>query len=491
MNYPAAELTGYQPLTAKKETQQAAGNLPQEIKNDPNFFGPNNPRRFTHHYVIFGHQQSATSTSSGCGEVDGNDFIVTLGHWNYRCNGGFNNGGVCADNADCPGGGNCQGLGDIDLDGDDDHDDVGSDRQQSGTLMHELGHNLNLRHGGEVDTNYKPNYLSIMSYRYQFRGISPSGRLDYSGDDLPDLDENNNLDEPDGIQDGTDDTIYDCLGTERTGVGIGAIDWNCNNDGGIQDNVTADINDDGAFNVLTGFDDWENLKYDFQNAASFQDGVHADLDIPDMEFKTYILVINKPPVADAGSDQTIDCTCSGGDSVTLDGSGSYDPDSDPLTYTWTGIFGTLTGVIVQPVLPPGVHTIILTVEDDRGGSASDSIIVTVNEDTEPPDISFNAQPTIIPPDAPISFTATATDNCDTAPSPSVEITGYDCYFYTKKGKRINKRGSCVVSIANETVTILDSGGVDTTIEWYGRATDSCGNVAEETFATLVDNPGNH
>ena len=32
MNYPAAELAGYQPLTAKKKTQQAAGNLPQEIK---------------------------------------------------------------------------------------------------------------------------------------------------------------------------------------------------------------------------------------------------------------------------------------------------------------------------------------------------------------------------------------------------------------------------------------------------------------------------
>jgi hypothetical protein len=32
MNYPATELAGYQPLTAKKETQQAAGNLPQEIE---------------------------------------------------------------------------------------------------------------------------------------------------------------------------------------------------------------------------------------------------------------------------------------------------------------------------------------------------------------------------------------------------------------------------------------------------------------------------
>jgi hypothetical protein len=33
-----------------------------------------------------------------------------------------------------------------------------------GTFMHELGHNLGLHHGGDVDANYKPNYLSVMNY---------------------------------------------------------------------------------------------------------------------------------------------------------------------------------------------------------------------------------------------------------------------------------------------------------------------------------------
>jgi hypothetical protein len=476
------------------------------IKNDPNFFGPNNPRRFTHHYVIFGHQQTATTTSSGCGERPGNDFIVTLGHWNYRCQGGTNPGGGCADNTDCPGG-VCQGLGDVDGDGDDDHD-VGSDRQQSGTLMHELGHNLNLQHGGGDCTNYKPNYLSIMSYRYQFSGILPTGRLDYSDDDLDDLDEdNNNLDETVGIGDGTDDTRYNCPnGTVRTGAGTGAIDWNCDGDGGTDTGVTVNINGDcddsvrvncgscdtgeaAEFGLLTGYDDWDNLKYDFQNTASFQDGVHDILDVPDMEFKTYIRVINNPPVADAGSDQTIDCTCSTGDSVTLNGSGSNDPDNDPLTYTWTGVFGTLTGQVVQPVIPPGVHTIILTVEDNKGGSASDSIIVTVNEDTAPPVLSCNTPASITPPDAPISFTATATDNCDN--EPYVEITSYDCYKYTKKGKRIDKTESCIVEIAGDQIIIRDSGGVDDHISWTVEATDDCGNVSTPPVPceVLVVNPG--
>lgn len=43
-----------------------------------------------------------------------------------------------------------------------------------GTIMHELGHTLNLRHGGNVDANCKPNYVSVMNYDHQF-GIPQAG----------------------------------------------------------------------------------------------------------------------------------------------------------------------------------------------------------------------------------------------------------------------------------------------------------------------------
>jgi uncharacterized repeat protein (TIGR01451 family) len=33
-------------------------------------------------------------------------------------------------------------------------------------LMHELGHNLNLHHGGDVESNCKPNYVSVMNYSH-------------------------------------------------------------------------------------------------------------------------------------------------------------------------------------------------------------------------------------------------------------------------------------------------------------------------------------
>ncbi|MDP1923034.1 MAG: hypothetical protein Q8L14_42715 [Myxococcales bacterium] len=46
---------------------------------------------------------------------------------------------------------------------------------QSATFMHELGHNLGLRHGGFEDANYKPNYLSVMNYYYQNDGLPVLG----------------------------------------------------------------------------------------------------------------------------------------------------------------------------------------------------------------------------------------------------------------------------------------------------------------------------
>src|SRR5689334_22291027 len=110
------------------------------VKADPANFGPNNPRRFAFHYALFTHLQTNDTTdplqtSSGCGELPGNDFQVSMG--------GFSGG-------------------------------VGTLQEQAGTLMHEFGHNLNLRHGGGDGLNYKPNYLSIMNYRYQLSGIPPT-----------------------------------------------------------------------------------------------------------------------------------------------------------------------------------------------------------------------------------------------------------------------------------------------------------------------------
>ena len=78
----------------------------------------------------------------------------------------------------------------------------GGTRLQSLTLVHELGHNLGLRHGGDVnDPRFKANYLSVMNYKWRNYGlIDVEGNtwIDYSKHELGSLDKRY-LDEEIGI----------------------------------------------------------------------------------------------------------------------------------------------------------------------------------------------------------------------------------------------------------------------------------------------------
>jgi hypothetical protein len=138
---------------------------------------------------------------------------------------------------------------------------------------------------------------------------------------------------------------------------------------------------------------------------------------------------NRNPVAAAGFDQSgVACTSPAGGLVTLDGSGSTDPDFDVLTYTWTGPFpeggGRVTGVNPVVTLPlGGPHTVVLTVEDPGGRSDVDGVLITV-EDTVPPLLTLMASSIEVGPGAPEGMAldvlaasgATAVDICDPNPS---------------------------------------------------------------------------
>ena len=95
----------------------------------------------------------------------------------------------------------------------------------------------------------------------------------------------------------------------------------------------------------------------------------------------------------------------------------------------------------------------------------------------------------MPPDAPISFTATA-DDAGTA-DPVVTITSFRYYAVNGAGKEIDKSESCVVSIDGATITILDSGGGGDHIEWTVTASDGSDDSADttEVFEVVVVNPG--
>jgi hypothetical protein len=131
---------------------------------------------------------------------------------------------------------------------------------------------------------------------------------------------------------------------------------------------------------------------------------------------------NCPPKAIAGTSMTFECTGPEGASVTLDGSQSYDPDGDPLTYTWTGAFGTLDGDIAVVTFPLGTHEITLTVEDDKDGSDNDTFEITV-QDTIPPTLELVLAPSLLwPPNhkmVPVTAVITVSDTCEA--NPMVEL----------------------------------------------------------------------
>jgi len=88
---------------------------------------------------------------------------------------------------------------------------------------------------------------------------------------------------------------------------------------------------------------------------------------------------NHPPIANAGPDQTVtDTDGNGSEDVTLDGSGSDDPDGDIVSWVWTeGGSQIATGGTPTVTLPVGVHTITLTVTDDDGATDTDEVVITV------------------------------------------------------------------------------------------------------------------
>jgi hypothetical protein len=114
--------------------------------------------------------------------------------------------------------------------------------------------------------------------------------------------------------------------------------------------------------------------------------------------------------------------------VALDGTCSSDPDNDPLTYTWTGPFGTVTGPNPTATLPKGIHAITLTVDDGEGGTATDTVVVTVVDQT-PPTINIWPDPKTIyvgvatstaMPD--LTGDVRATDNCTAASALAISQT---------------------------------------------------------------------
>ena len=138
---------------------------------------------------------------------------------------------------------------------------------------------------------------------------------------------------------------------------------------------------------------------------------------------------NTTPFADAGPDQVAECACNTAEPtmVTLDGSGSYDADGDPLTFTWTGPFvgspaNGATPTVTLEAGCPDDYVITLVVNDGTEDSEPNEVVITV-VDTTPPEFEFSVTPTMLwPPDHKmVLITPSWTVSDDCAPSPNVSL----------------------------------------------------------------------
>ncbi|MFH1219417.1 MAG: FlgD immunoglobulin-like domain containing protein [Candidatus Eisenbacteria bacterium] len=133
--------------------------------------------------------------------------------------------------------------------------------------------------------------------------------------------------------------------------------------------------------------------------------------------------VNEPPIADAGPDQTVECSSCEGAQVILDGSGSSDPDNDPLTFAWCENGHIIAGPIADPistvVLACGTHNVGLTVDDGQGEKDTDEVLINV-VDTTPPVITVTLNRDVLwPPShklADIMAHVEVRDICDPAPT---------------------------------------------------------------------------
>lgn len=187
-----------------------------------------------------------------------------------------------------------------------------------------------------------------------------------------------------------------------------------------------------------------------------------------------VINVNTPPIANAGPDQVVPAGASCQTTVTLNGTASSDPEGDALTYTWTtedllpppivlssggGSGSAVTGPMPTGSVPLGTFTILLTVSDGNGGTATDPLTITVR-DTTGPVFSSVPGPLVAEQSSPAGASVplgvpAATDNCSgsvpvSSNAPAVFPPGMTTVTFTAADSAGNS------ATAGTTVTVVDT-----------------------------------
>ena len=200
-----------------------------------------------------------------------------------------------------------------------------------------------------------------------------------------------------------------------------------------------------------------------------------------------VVNVNHPPVSEAGTDQSI----AEGAPGALDGSTSYDPDSDALTYAWTQVSGTTvvltndhtaTPNFSAPVIGGGgepgvVDTLVfnLTVTDVLGASSTDSVTVEITNVNNDPIADAGAENTL-------NENTALTLNANGSSDPDGDALTYS--WTQVDGPLVTLAGNTTAT-PGLTTPFVSVGGADLTFEV--TVDDGFGGVATDTVVVHVTN----
>ncbi|BBM88983.1 hypothetical protein COTS27_00670 [Spirochaetota bacterium] len=244
-------------------------------------------RKQLFYYMVFA--KTGLPNVRGLGELPGNDTLITL---------------ALAGASPNPGHYNCASANG-ELVASANRDTLQADIQisQYYTMVHELGHNLGLGHGGGDSTNYKPNYKSVMNYGYRYFGTASPGLLSVNGWEVSNYYRIGRLanyqpciaryptypQAPNTLavfevhfSDGSASRINEFNLNETvplfaTGT---TVDYDC--DGSTETSVAFDVNFDGTMGLLEDYNDVANMgsifyKYDYIPNILNADAVNYEL----------------------------------------------------------------------------------------------------------------------------------------------------------------------------------------------------------------------
>jgi hypothetical protein len=160
-------------------------------------------------------------------------------------------------------------------------------------------------------------------------------------------------------------------------------------------------------------------------------GIPIPVDVPRVRYEVLTRLVHvgeTPPIADAGPDQ-IGVPAG---TITLNGSASYSPDGNPLTYQWiqeagpTVSLSSPTAAITTYTAVGGqAYTFRLVVKDNFGGQGSARVHVTTVSASVPTVVNFQANPTSITAGqaSVLSWTVTGADSVSITAVGTVPLTG--------------------------------------------------------------------